>query len=157
MEENKNIEVTKTEEIAEDNLFNFDKIIEVFDRTDNSIDKLNDSLIVVDGIAKTIKDTTEVFVTIKKIDLEIKNVEIKFEQFLKEADINLEKFKIKSKIVESQLDKFSNKLDLILTKAISIDTASEKIQEIELRTTLLTQVKNWGDTMSSILMKILAS
>ena len=157
MEENKNIEVTTTEEIAEDKMFDFDKIIEVFDRTDNSIDKLNNSLIIVDGIAKTAKDVAEVFVTIKKIDYDIKNLDVQLEQFLKKADIDLVKFKIKAEVVEKQLDKFSDKLDVILNKAISINTATENIQEIELRTSLLTQVKNWGDTMSSILMKILAS
>ena len=157
MEENKNIEITKTEELAEDKMFDFDKVMQVFDRTDSSIDKLNNSLIIVDGIAKTAKEAADVFVTIKKIDYEIKNLDVKLEQFIKEADINLEKFKIKAEVVEKQLDKFSDKLDVILNKAVSINTSTENLQEIELRTTLLTQVKNWGDTMSSILMKILAS
>jgi len=149
-----NNEVTKVEELKNEN---FDMALQIFDKANVSMDKLNNSLEIVGDITKSAGDIANIFVSIKEIDKDIKTIDAELEKFMKNADNSLEKFKTKSAIVEKQLDNFSDRLDTMLNKAMAINTASENQQEIELRTELLKQVKNWGDTMSSILTNLLAS
>ena len=148
MENNKNEQITTVED---------NDIMQIFDRADISMDKLNESLNVAGDIVTTVKETAQIFVTIREIDKDIINIDAELQRFMKTADDNLDKFKIKAVIVENQLDKFSNKLDTILNKAMAINTSTENEQEIKFRTDLLTQLNKWGDTMSSLLMKLLAA
>ena len=67
----------------------------------------------------------------------------------------MSKFKTKAKIVEKQLDKLSNKIDLLLDRALSIDTKTDNINEIELRSKILDNVNNYSMIVGDALMKLI--
>ena len=121
----------------------------------SSLSKLNNSLSLVGDITTTVKETAQVFVTIKEIDRDIKNIDADLQKFMKNADANLEKFKMSANLVGKEIDSLSTRLDKILDKALGINTNTENEQEIKIRTELLAKVDKWSDIMSSILMKLL--
>jgi len=131
------------------------ELMPAFENSNNNLDKLNLALSNATNLAGIVKESLNIFTIIKQIDYDIKLVDSNLQQFLKNADVNLEKFKNASQIAEKQLDNYSNKIDKILDKVLSIDSKTANEEEIKFRTELLKQVNIFGDTISSMLIKLM--
>ena len=85
----------------------------------------------------------------------MKQMDISLERYLQDTNISLEKFKTSAPILEKQIDNISNRIDRILDKALTIDSKNCDIVDLELRSKLITQVRDWSDHISTLLMKLM--
>ena len=135
----------------------FDKSVsnvkDTFGEINNALDKAN---MIIDYASIIWNCTLDTVKAVKELDLVMKQIDVSLEKYLIDADVNLEKFRINAKMVDKQLDRISDKIDTVLDKAMSIDSKTCSDVEIELRSKLITQVRDWSDHISSLLMKLMS-
>ncbi|MCX7735977.1 MAG: hypothetical protein N2319_04630 [Candidatus Kapabacteria bacterium] len=136
-------------------------------RFDNSVNKIKDTFQEINSAMKITNDviqnvsiiwqcTLDTVRAVKEIDLIMKQMDVNLEMYLKDSQISLEKFKTNAPILEKQLDNISNRIDKILDKALAIDSKNCELIDLELRSKLITQVRDWSDHLSSMMMKLMS-
>lgn len=110
---------------------------------------------IVDNASIIWNCTLDTVEAVKELDLIMKQLDVSLEMFIKNADVNLEKFKDSAKIVDKQLDRISDRIDSVLDKALTIDSRTCSDVEIELRSKLINQVREWSDHISNLLMRLM--
>ncbi|HPO63069.1 MAG TPA: hypothetical protein PK762_08305 [Candidatus Kapabacteria bacterium] len=116
---------------------------------------MNTTKEVVNNVSVLWECTLDTVKTVKEIDFLMKQMDVSLEKYLIDSNISLEKFRTNAPIVEKQLDNISNRIDKILDKALTIDSKKCEMVDLELRTKLITQVRDWSDHISSLLMKLM--
>ncbi len=92
----------------------------------------------------------------KQIDADIKMMDMRLQAHINDSNIKLEVFKAIVPTISKQLDSYSNNINNILDKALAIDTKTSTPEEIQLRGQLLNQVSHWGDTVSTLMIKLMS-
>ena len=110
---------------------------------------------IVDTVSTLWNCTLETYYAVKELDVLMKQMDCTLEMYLQDTTISLEKFKTSAPILEKQIDKISDRIDRILDKALTIDSKNCDMTDLELRTKLITQVRDWSDHISSLLMKLM--
>jgi hypothetical protein len=110
---------------------------------------------IVDTVSTLWNCTLETYYAVKELDVLMKQMDCTLEMYLQDTAISLEKFKTSAPILEKQIDKISDRIDRILDKALTIDSKNCEMVDLELRTKLITQVRDWSDHISSLLMKLM--
>ena len=81
---------------------------------------------------------------------------MRLQAHINDSNIKLEAFKAIVPTISKQLDSYSNNINNILDKALAIDTKTSTPEEIQLRGQLLNQVSHWGDTVSTLMIKLMS-
>ncbi len=116
---------------------------------------MNTTLEVVNNVSTLFNCAMDTYKTVKEIDFLMKQMDVSLEKYLIDSNVSLEKFRTNAPIVEKQLDNISNRIDKILDKALTIDSKNCEMIDLELRTKLITQVRDWSDHISSLLMQLM--
>lgn len=123
-----------------------------FQNTNKHFEVMNNNL----STAGVINNIANVFQTMKQIDADIKMMDMRLQAHINDSNIKLEAFKAIVPTISKQLDSYSNNINNILDKALAIDTKTSTPEEIQLRGQLLNQVSHWGDTISTLMMKLMS-
>ncbi len=123
-----------------------------FQNTNKHFEVMNNNL----STAGVINNIANVFQTMKQIDADIKMMDMRLQAHINDSNIKLEAFKAIVPTISKQLDSYSNNINNILDKALAIDTKTSTPEEIQLRGQLLNQVSHWGDTVSTLMMKLMS-
>lgn len=123
-----------------------------FQNTNKHFEVMNNNL----STAGVINNIANVFQTMKQIDADIKMMNMRLQAHINDPNIKLEAFKAIVPTISKQLDSYSNNINNILDKALAIDTKTSTPEEIQLRGQLLNQVSHWGDTISTLMMKLMS-
>lgn len=123
-----------------------------FQNTNKHFEVMNNNL----STAGVINNIANVFQTMKQIDADIKMMNMRLQAHINDSNIKLEAFKAIVPTISKQLDSYSNNINNILDKALAIDTKTSTPEEIQLRGQLLNQVSHWGDTISTLMMKLMS-
>ncbi len=110
---------------------------------------------VVDNVSVLWNCTLDTIKAVKELDVLMKQMDVNLEMYINDTNISLEKFKTSAPILEKQLDKISDRIDKVLDKALTIDSKTCEMVDLELRSKLITQVRDWSDHVSSLLMKLM--
>ncbi|MFA6090111.1 MAG: hypothetical protein WC755_09720 [Candidatus Woesearchaeota archaeon] len=140
----------------EKTLSRFDSSVSNIKETAQEINTaLNTSKEIVDNVSVLWSCTLETIKAVKELDVLMKQMDITLEKYLHDTNISLEKFKTSAPILEKQIDNISNRIDRILDKALTIDSKSCEMVDLQLRSQLITQVRDWSEHISSLLMKLM--
>lgn len=123
-----------------------------FQNTNKHFEVMNNNL----STAGVINNIANVFQAMKQIDADIKMMDMRLQAHINDSNIKLEAFKAIVPTISKQLDSYSNNINNILDKALAIDTKTSTPEEIQLRGQLLNQVSHWGDTVSTLMMKLMS-
>lgn len=123
-----------------------------FQNTNKHFEVMNNNL----STAGVINNIANVFQAMKQIDADIKMMDMRLQAHINDSNIKLEAFKSIVPTISKQLDSYSNNINNILDKALAIDTKTSTPEEIQLRGQLLNQVSHWGDTVSTLMMKLMS-
>jgi len=123
-----------------------------FQNTNKHFEVMNNNL----STAGVINNIANVFQAMKQIDADIKMMDMRLQAHINDFNIKLEAFKAIVPTISKQLDSYSNNINNILDKALAIDTKTSTPEEIQLRGQLLNQVSHWGDTVSTLMMKLMS-
>ena len=123
-----------------------------FQNTNKHFEVMNNNL----STAGVINNIANVFQTMKQIDADIKMMDMRLQAHINDSNIKLEAFKAIVPTISKQLDSYSNNINNILDKALAIDTKTSTPEEIQLRGQLLNQVSHWGDTVSTLMIKLMS-
>ena len=123
-----------------------------FQNTNKHFEVMNNNL----STAGVINNIANVFQAMKQIDADIKMMDMRLQAHINDSNIKLEAFKAIVPTISKQLDSYSNNINNILDKALAIDTKTSTSEEIQLRGQLLNQVSHWGDTISTLMMKLMS-
>lgn len=123
-----------------------------FQNTNKHFEVMNNNL----STAGVINNIANVFQAMKQIDADIKMMDMRLQAHINDSNIKLEAFKAIVPTISKQLDSYSNNINNILDKALAIDTKTSTPEEIQLRGQLLNQVSHWGDTISTLMMKLMS-
>lgn len=123
-----------------------------FQNTNKHFEVMNNNL----STAGVINNIANVFQMMKQIDADIKMMDMRLQAHINDSNIKLEAFKAIVPTISKQLDSYSNNINNILDKALAIDTKTSTPEEIQLRGQLLNQVSHWGDTISTLMMKLMS-
>ena len=123
-----------------------------FQNTNKHFEVMNNNL----STAGVINNIANVFQAMKQIDADIKKMDMRLQAHINDSNIKLEAFKAIVPTISKQLDSYSNNINNILDKALAIDTKTSTPEEIQLRGQLLNQVSHWGDTISTLMMKLMS-
>lgn len=123
-----------------------------FQNTNKHFEVMNNNL----SAAGVINNIANVFQAMKQIDADIKMMDMRLQAHINDSNIKLEAFKAIVPTISKQLDSYSNNINNILDKALAIDTKTSTPEEIQLRGQLLNQVSHWGDTISTLMMKLMS-
>ena len=123
-----------------------------FQNTNKHFEVMNNNL----STAGVINNIANVFQAMKQIDADIKMMDMRLQAHINDSNIKLEEFKAIVPTISKQLDSYSNNINNILDKALAIDTKTSTPEEIQLRGQLLNQVSHWGDTVSTLMMKLMS-
>lgn len=136
----------------------FDLTISNIKETSDSINNtLNTTLEIMDNASIIWNCTMDTIRVVKELDVVLKEMDVSLQEYLKDADVKLDKFKVNANIVEKQLDKISDRIDRVLDNAFKIDSKTCTNIDLELRSKLITQVRDWSDHISSLLMKLMGA
>ena len=123
-----------------------------FQNTNKHFEVMNNNL----STAGVINNIANVFQTMKQIDADIKMMDMRLQAHINDSNIKLEAFKVIVPTISKQLDSYSNNINNILDKALAIDTKTSTPEEMQLRGQLLNQVSHWGDTVSTLMIKLMS-
>lgn len=123
-----------------------------FQNTNKHFEVMNNNL----STAGVINNIANVFQAMKQIDADIKMMDMRLQAHINDSNIKLEAFKAIVPTISKQQDSYSNNINNILDKALAIDTKTSTPEEIQLRGQLLNQVSHWGDTVSTLMMKLMS-
>ena len=123
-----------------------------FQNTNKHFEVMNNNL----STAGVINNIANVFQAMKQIDADIKMMDMRLQAHINDSNIKLEAFKAIVPTISKQLDSYSNNINNILDKALANDTKTSTPEEIQLRGQLLNQVSHWGDTVSTLMMKLMS-
>ena len=123
-----------------------------FQNTNKHFEVMNNNL----STAGVINNIANVFQAMKQIDADMKMMDVRVQAHINDSNIKLEAFKAIVPTISKQLDSYSNNINNILDKALAIDTKTSTPEEIQLRGQLLNQVSHWGDTVSTLMMKLMS-
>ena len=123
-----------------------------FQNTNKHFEVMNNNL----STAGVINNIANVFQAMKQIDADIKMMDMRLQAHINDSNIKLEAFKAIVPTISKQLDSYSNNINNILDKALAIDTKTSTPEELQLRGQLLNQVSHWGDTISTLMMKLMS-
>lgn len=116
---------------------------------------LNTTAETVDTVSTIFECAVESRIVLKEMDVILKQMDTSVEKYIHDANVSLEKFKTTAPILEKEIDKTSDRIDKILDKALSIDASECQEVDLELRTDLISHVKDWSDRISDLLMKLM--
>jgi len=118
-------------------------------------DALNTTKEIVDNVTVLWNCTLDTVKAVKELDVIMKQMDITLDKYLQDTNVSLEKFKTSAPIIESQIDKISERIDKILDSALKIDSKNCDMIDLELRSKLISQVRTWSDHISDMLMKLM--
>ncbi len=138
------------------------------DRFDSSMNNVKDTANTINDTLQTANEvinnvsmiwncTLDTVKAVKELDVILKQMDVSLEMFLKNSDVNLAKFQTNAGIVEKQLDRISDRIDKVLDNALSIDSKNCAIVDLELKSKLISQVRDWSDHISSLLMRLMGA
>ena len=127
------------------------QLTSVNNKLSRSLNELNNSQ-QAGGIVGTIASAV---VSIKEIEKDMMVIERQFKYLMKQADIDLEKFKHSFNLTSNMLNNISNNLNLFAQQVLSIPTDTINESEIKHRTELLNMVNNFNMTISQMLINLL--
>lgn len=107
------------------------------------IDKIND---LTNNICSAVT-------TWKEIDMQMHNMDIQFETFSKQMDVNLDMYRQRAPIVSRQLDSLSGMMNKILDKVLTMDAQTES--EINDKMRLMDSVDTYVDRITTMMTKLL--
>ena len=120
----------------------------------------------IDGVVKICNELKEASIGLAQIkadldahianlDFEDRNNDRKFKMWMKQSDDDLIKFELKSDILERKIDSYSQRLDKITDKILSIPTNTLDEEEIKLRTHLMELSRHIHTTINDLLIKLM--
>lgn len=127
------------------------QLTSVNNKLSRSLNELNNSQ-QAGGIVGTIASAV---VSIKEIEKDMMVIERQFQYLMKQADNNLEKFKLISNSSFNVINSISNNLNSIVEEVLSIPTDTINEEQIKYRTELLDKVNDLSTKISEMLIALL--
>ena len=125
---------------ASDLMSSTDCMLQSAEKTMNSIKS------VVDSVGSSI-------VAWKEIDKEMLAMSLHFEQFSKELDTDLSKYRARIPLIEKQFDAINANLTKMLDFVLAMDAKSE--QEIDFKMKMMDRIDSFLNTISSTMINLL--
>ena len=89
----------------------------------------------------------------KEIDREMLAMSLHFEQFSKELDVNLDKYKTRIPLIEKQLDSINGNLSKMLDFVLTMNVKTE--QEMDFKMKMMDRIDSFLNTISTTMMSLL--
>lgn len=129
---------------------------EVLQEFQSSIAQANDKFEGTKDLVLNLVDKGgEIVKHYKEIDLAIKKIDAQVELMVLDYDFRIEKFKTALPVIENQLTKFSNQMDILLEKILDMDPYSRDLNYIRTRTELISILKGTSETLSNMFFKVI--
>lgn len=123
---------------------------EMLQSAEGALNSINKCLNSVQGIVESVGSSVTAW---KKIDKEMLAMNIHFEQFSKEMDVNLNKYKTRIPLIEKQLDSINCNLSKILDFVLTMDARTE--QEMDFKMKMMDRIDIFLNTISTTMMNLL--
>ena len=117
---------------------------------EGTLDTINNCLNSVQGIIESVGSSVTSW---KEIDREMLAMSLHFEQFSKELDINLDKYKTRIPLIEKQLDSINGNLSKMLDFVLTMNVKTE--QEMDFKMKMMDRIDSFLNTISTTMMSLL--
>lgn len=109
-------------------------------------DCFNSLCTLSDGIADISKSWTD-------LEREIHAMDLQFNAYMRNLEVDLEKYKISAPIVCKQLDKLQDKMGAVMDKVVDMDVTNEL--EFKTKSRMMDSVDKYIDSLASMMIKLL--
>ncbi len=117
---------------------------------EGTLDTINNCLNSVQGIIESVGSSVTSW---KEIDREMLAMSLHFEQFSKELDVNLDKYKTRIPLIEKQLDSINGNLSKMLDFVLTMNVKTE--QEMDFKMKMMDRIDSFLNTISTTMMSLL--
>lgn len=115
-----------------------------------SLNSMNNCLNSVRGIVESVGSSVTAW---KEIEREMLAMSLHFEQFSKELNVNLEKYKTRIPLIERQLDSINDNLSKMLNFVLNMDAKTE--QEMDFKMKMMDRIDVFLNMISTTVMNLL--
>lgn len=109
-------------------------------------DCFNSLCTLSDGIADISKSWTD-------LERDIHAMDLQFNAYMRNLEVDLEKYKISAPIVCKQLDKLQDKMGAVMNKVVDMDVTNEL--EFKTKSRMMDSVDKYIDSLASMMIKLL--
>lgn len=109
-------------------------------------DCFNSLCTLSDGIADISKSWTD-------LERDIHAMDLQFNAYMRNLEVDLEKYKISAPIVCKQLDKLQDKMGAVMDKVVDMDVTNEL--EFKTKSRMMDSVDKYIDSLASMMIKLL--
>lgn len=122
----------------------------------NEVNKLLDnSVIFFNRLDNSVNNFNNIFLSLKEVDVKLKQIDANLEMVLKDYDLRIEKVKFASSLLKTQFEITSARIDSLLDHILVLNESNDK-SVIESRTQLFEIVKNFSEINANIFISFLS-
>ena len=125
--------------------------ITVFDH-EVTIEKIDNTISDIKSLSSDEKETVQ---ALANMNVEIERMDHQLEAFMAETGAKLEKFKVQAPIMETMLDKASDRLDKITEKVLALSDDSTDEIKMKRQQQLMEQLNKANDNFNNMIMKLM--
>lgn len=118
--------------------------------TGNMLQSAESTMNSIKGVVESVGSS---IVAWKEIDKEMLAMTLHFEQFAKELDTDLSKYRVRIPLIEKQLDAINANLTKMLDFVLAMEAKSE--QEIDFKMKMMDRIDSFMNMISSTMMNLL--